>query len=457
MKILTPVLLITLLIAFNSGFSQRVEIISKGKTYSTINKGKCLADVVPADILSLAGKNEWEKHGYYPADGQIGEVVQEIPLSQMNCTPTYDIVLIKVQDKYYVPIGKPGIRYLNSVSTNNNSYTPPVTSSVNKPPTIQITEPDISRGFRNVQNKSIRVVGVATDSDGIYEVTINGLEAALGSDGYFSLDVPLAIGDNTVNVVATDTKLKSSNRTFRVSRESGSSTVVSTYTPDEKRVALIVGNSNYKGAASLGVNPINDARDMSTALKSLGFDVVLRTDANQDTMTDAIRAFGRMSRDADIALFYFAGHGMQVDKTNYLLPLGVDITSKNDVDFECIDVNSVQRVMEVNNPNRLNLMILDACRNNPFRSWSRGGDTGLAEMKVPSGTLIAYSTSPGSVASNGGSRNGLYTGELVKQLKIPQRLEDVFINTRNEVERKSGGAQSPWEEARLKGAYYLKK
>ena len=111
--------------------------------------------------------------------------------------------------------------------------------------------------------------------------------------------------------------------------------------------------------------------------------------------------------------------------------------------------------MESSNQDRLNLIILDACRNNPFRTWERGGENGLADMTAPSGTLIAFATSPGSTASNGNGRNGLYTGELIKQLKISQRIEDIFINTRNEVERKSGGSQSPWELGRLRGKYYL--
>lgn len=224
---------------------------------------------------------------------------------------------------------------------------------------------------------------------------------------------------------------------------------------DEKRVALVFGNSNYQGAAHLGANPINDARDIASTLKTLGFEVVMRTDANLTTMNNAIRQFGRQNRDADVALFYFAGHGMQLERVNYLLPVEVNINDKNDVSFECVSVNTVQKIMETSNFDRLNLIILDACRNNPFRKWQRGGESGLAGMTPPSGTLIAFATSPGSTASNGSGQNGLYTGELVKQLKRSQRIEDVFINTRIEVEKKSGGQQSPWELARLRGKYFL--
>lgn len=325
----------------------------------------------------------------------------------------------------------------------------------NTPPEIVITEPDIDRAFKLITEKSVRVAGRAKDSDGIYEVTANGIEAYLQSGGYFSVNVPLTIGENTVTIKATDTKMKSSTRVFKVNRKSESA--FSGYQSNDKRVALIFGNSDYSGAADLDVYPINDAMDIASTLSTLGFEVIMKTDANLNTMNNAIRKFGHQNRDADVALFYFAGHGMQVEQVNYLLPIGVEIKDKNDVHFECISVNTVQRIMETSNPNRLNLIILDACRNNPFRTWQRGGETGLADMTPPSGTLIAFATSPGSTAFNKSGRNGLYTGELIKQLKISQRIEDVFINTRVEVEKKSGGHQSPWELARLRGKYFLVK
>ena len=330
---------------------------------------------------------------------------------------------------------------------------------VNEAPEISIVEPDLSRGYLRVDQKVLTVKGFASDENGIYEVMANGIDATLGSNGYFTVDIPLAVGDNSIRLEATDTKLKSSSKTIVVSRASGNTESATNYSPpatvSDKRVALIVGNSNYSGQANLGMNPINDATDMATALRAIGFEVILKTDASLTTLNNAIREFGRQNRDADVALFYFAGHGMQIDRTNYLLPIGVQINDKNDVDFESVSVKTVQRIMETSNEDRLNLIVLDACRNNPFRTWQRGGASGLADMTPPSGTLIAFSTSPGSVASNGAGRNGLYTGELIRQLKVPQRIEDVFINTRVQVEKKSGGNQSPWELARLRGTYYL--
>ncbi len=325
----------------------------------------------------------------------------------------------------------------------------------NYPPEIIIIEPELSRGFNVVPEKMIKISGKAQDSDGIYEVTVNGIEAKLQSGGYFSVNLPLAVGDNTITVEAIDTKLKSATKSFLVNREPDK--ISNSYLSGEKRVALIIGNSEYSGAANLGLNPINDARDIASTLKILGFDIILKTNADLETMNNAIREFGRQNREADVALFYYAGHGMQVERINYLLPIGINIQEKYDVNFECINVSTVQKIMETSNNDRLNLIILDACRNNPFRTWQRGGETGLADMTPPSGTLIAFSTSPGATASNGDGRNGLYTGELIKQLKTPQRIEDVFINTRIEVEKKSGGQQSPWELARLRGKYFLVK
>jgi len=324
----------------------------------------------------------------------------------------------------------------------------------NYAPEIKITSPILTRGFKVIQSTSVWVEGRATDSDGISSVTVNGNRISVKSDGYFSTSVSLSSGDNIITVRAVDTKMKSSTETFTVNRKVE---VVNNYTSNEKRVALVFGNSNYTNAASLGANPINDAKDIASTLRTMGFNVIVKTNATLTTMNNAIREFGRQNRDADVALFYFAGHGMQLEEINYLLPVSAKIKDKNDVSFESISVATVQKIMETSNSARLNLIILDACRNNPFRTWERGGETGLSGMTPPSGTLIAFSTSPGSTASNGNTRNGLYTGELIKQLKIPQRIEDVFINTRVAVENKSGGQQSPWELARLRGKYFLVK
>ena len=178
-------------------------------------------------------------------------------------------------------------------------------------------------------------------------------------------------------------------------------------------------------------------------------------DGDYEKIKNAIYSFGDRIRDVDISLFYYAGHGIEVDGTNYILPVDANIESALDVKQKALPLTGVLTTMEFANDEGLNMIILDACRNNPFPTGKRGG-VGLARIQAPSGTIIAYATDPGSTASDGEGENGLYTGVLVKQLSISQRIEDIFMNTRNEVERISAGKQRPWEEARLKGIFYLK-
>lgn len=221
-----------------------------------------------------------------------------------------------------------------------------------------------------------------------------------------------------------------------------------------KKRALVIGNNNYSHSAKLD-NPINDANAMEKALKQLGFEVIKRTDVTIATFQEVLKEYADSVMNADVSLFYFAGHGIQVENINYLLPIDAEIDRKEHVPFETISVERILRLTDNVSAKRLNIVILDACRNNPFKTWERGGSVGLMPLNPASGSLIAYATSPNSVASDGTGDNGLYTGELIKQLLISQRIEDVFINTRINVEEKSWNMQSPWELARLRGSYNL--
>ena len=341
--------------------------------------------------------------------------------------------------------------FLKSVELRTQQQSNVNNNVVNTPPAIEITEPNAARGFKVVQAQTLQVAGRAIDNDGVSKVEINGVVAQLSSSGNFTATIPISSGNNTIVVVATDNKYMSSMQTFTIENSlSGASSTL-------KKVALVIGNATYQNSSNLGMNPINDANDMAATLKSLGFTVIKSNNADYAQMTTALKEFARQNTDADIALMFYAGHGIQVDGKNYLLPVDVQLRDQRAVALECVSVENVQHIMETSNSSRLNLIVLDACRNNPFLTSSRSTGGGLAEVNAPSGTLVAFSTSPGKVAANGTGRNGLYTGELIKQLKVSQRLEDVFINTRNEVERKSGGQQSPWEVARLKGKYDLTK
>ncbi len=221
-----------------------------------------------------------------------------------------------------------------------------------------------------------------------------------------------------------------------------------------QRVALVIGNSDYLTGPLL--NPVNDARAMANALRETDFDVIeyinLKTFAD---MKRAIREFGSKIQNGGVGLFYYAGHGIQVSGRNFLIPTEAEIYTEDEVEYESVDVGFVLAQMESAN-NRMNILILDACRNNPFaRSW-RSANQGLAFIHAPTGTLIAYATSPGSVASDGTGENGLYTEQLLNQIrKKGMKIEDVFKNVRAGVVDRSGGLHTPWEMSSLIGDFYF--
>jgi formylglycine-generating enzyme required for sulfatase activity len=223
----------------------------------------------------------------------------------------------------------------------------------------------------------------------------------------------------------------------------------------EKRTALVIGNSNY--ATSPLTNPANDATDMAAALKTLDFEVISGVNLSRAEMIRLVRQFGeRLKANGGVGLFYYAGHGVQVEGRNYLIPVDAQIRSENEVELEAVDVARTLVEME-NAGNALNIVILDACRNNPFsRSW-RSTNDGLAQINAPSGTLIAYSTAPGKVASDGAGRNAPYTAALLKAMKTPDlSLSDVFMQVRAEVQRTTNRQQTPWEASSITGKFYFR-
>ncbi len=168
----------------------------------------------------------------------------------------------------------------------------------------------------------------------------------------------------------------------------------------EQRLALVIGNADYQDAPLK--NPVNDATDMAATLKELGFKVILRLNANQQQMKEAIREFGDGLLNGGVGVFYYAGHGLQSRGRNYLVPVGAVLEREVYVESETVDANMVLSFMEEGRA-RVNIVILDACRNNPYlrnggtRAVPQGG--GLAEMQAATGTLIAFATAPGEVAN----------------------------------------------------------
>jgi hypothetical protein len=231
----------------------------------------------------------------------------------------------------------------------------------------------------------------------------------------------------------------------------------SSTTFNEKRVALVIGNGNYPQVGVLA-NPPNDARLMTRTLRQVGFDVVESIDADQKAMKRAISSFGKKLDEAGkdaVGLFYYAGHGVQVSGNNYLIPVNVNINNESDVDIEAVSANVVQGKMAFAG-NRLNIIIMDACRNNPFKRGFRSAARGLARMSATTGTLIAYATGPGDVAADGSGTNSPYTKALAKAILTPGlAVERVFKEVRNSVVAATNDNQTPWESSSLTGGDFF--
>lgn len=224
----------------------------------------------------------------------------------------------------------------------------------------------------------------------------------------------------------------------------------------DNKVALVIGNAAYKGAPLK--NPVNDANAISNELKSSGFEVMRYTNLERREMRDAIRAFGdKLLENRGVGLFYFAGHGIQSNGRNYLIPVDADIQKEYDIEDQAIAADVVLQMMELYK-NSVNIVIMDACRNNPYSRGFRSAEQGLAPISItPTGSIIAFSTAPGKTASDGEGRNGLFTQELIKSMrKEGLSLEEVFKDVRINVAEISGEAQIPWTNSSLMGDFYFK-
>lgn len=220
----------------------------------------------------------------------------------------------------------------------------------------------------------------------------------------------------------------------------------------ERRTALVIGNSAYSSAPLK--NPVNDATDMAATLMKAGFSVTLKKNANHREMIESIEEFGKKLKRGGAGLFYYAGHGFQVGGVNYLLPIGAHINKEIDVRYEAVDAGRILREMETAN-NGLNIVILDACRDNPFGKSVRVSSRGLAiVINAPTGTFISYSTGTGQVARDGEGRNSPYTKALLENIaKSGLTINKVFMNVRSKIKRETG--QEPWEFSSLEGDFFF--
>lgn len=223
-----------------------------------------------------------------------------------------------------------------------------------------------------------------------------------------------------------------------------------------ERLALVIGNSDY--VVQPLENPVRDAELMAGTLEDIGFDVTLQTNLTEREFLRAVISFGRDLRaagDDAVGLFFYAGHAIQADGENYLIPVDATLEDKLDLEIQAVEASTVMRSLE-SAGNALNLIFLDACRNNPFKGVSRSGTRGLAKIDAPTGTLVAYSTAPGDVASDGSGRNSPYTKALAKAIREPGRpIELILKQVRIEVMERTGRNQVPWESSSLTGDFFF--
>lgn len=290
---------------------------------------------------------------------------------------------------------------------------------------------------------SIKAVSISVNGE-----VFRGINA-VKNDGYdmmLNQEVQLNPGENIVEISiknSTGTKLASKTISCDVKMNINTSVQIG------NRVALIIGNSAYKGQELK--NPTNDANDLAQKLTTLGFKVVKVLNANMEQMEKSITSFGGMAKGSDVALFYFAGHGVQVEGMNYMIPIDATLESEEQTKYRCTNMNYVLTVLE-KAQSKMNIVILDACRNNPFeRSWHRGiGDKGLSVLNAPYGTLLAYATNPGNVAMDGVGRNSPYAEALLNALSYSGlKIYDVFQKISERVSLKTNDKQHPWFSASL--------
>ena len=301
----------------------------------------------------------------------------------------------------------------------------------------------LTNGSPNLLGR-VDLIGRISGTPKVADIRINGttLEVAPDSRGSFVIMRALKEGLNEFELVVTDEFGRNYSSKTSVYRSPNS--LVNSVT--EKRVALVIGNSAYKDQPLS--NPVNDADDFSRLISTMGFSVKNLRNANIATMRSALREFGDDLKNNDTGLVFFAGHGVEVRGRNYLIPVGHEIKREDEIPDQSLDVGAILEKIETSK--KTAIVILDACRNNPFGSNFRSTGSGLTRMDSPAGTLIAFSTSPGKIAADGGGRNSPYTKHLLKAILSPNMpIEQVFKEVRREVSMETKGVQIPWENTSL--------
>ena len=329
-----------------------------------------------------------------------------------------------------------------------------------KKPVITWVEPIDAVTNISKSNVKIKLCVKSKDAIEYYKVYINDSLALNNAvRGYNVVDascdhsynkvINLKPGPNKIRVVTKNIagEVSSEIRTFNYN--AGNSAY-------KKRYALIIGNGKYEMGPLR--NPENDANAIASELKKLGFDVMVYTDLGLEEMKKRIREFGnKITANKGVGLFFYAGHGLQVSGENYIVPIDAHISNLQDIEEQAVNLSRITGEMAYAQ-NDLNIIILDACRNNPFEGSEDGGGKGLASAAAPSGTFLAFATAPGSVAADGSGSNGLYTQELLKSLNQQGlKIEDIFKEVRRNVYKLSSKQQTPWENSSIFDDFYFNK
>ena len=220
-----------------------------------------------------------------------------------------------------------------------------------------------------------------------------------------------------------------------------------------KRLALVIGNSNYENRPL--TNPVNDAKDVGGTLRDAGFSILELYDADLKGMRDTVKIFSERLKDYDVGLIYYSGHGIEFAGRNYFIPVDADIRAEDEIPRQGFDATEIVETMSRSNV-KTSIFIFDACRNAPIFSSFRSAKSGLAIMQGSSGSLVAYSAAPGQVALDGNGRNSPYTSVLLQQLQMPnKKIEDVVKDTARLVSENTQGRQVPWYNSSLVGDFYF--
>lgn len=270
----------------------------------------------------------------------------------------------------------------------------------------------------------------------------------------FSDVIPLVAGPNEIHVKATNAagSVTSESRVIIYQPETSAPGVASKGMPGQKRLALIVANGNYRQYKL--TNPSNDGRAVKQQLERLGFEVTLKENLSRRDLDQTLDAFMEALGTHNVGLFYYAGHGLMVSGETFLQPIDAEPKTEPDVSYACYPLRQIIEKMAYANPKGANLVFWDACRNNPYRSWHRGGGERMFPPVNPAvGTMIVYATEPGKQAYDGDQENGLFTSELVKHISEPDVDVIELVNRIDQGLEDRGFQQPPYYEGRLKGRF----